>query len=309
MMALPESTSADAFDRYAAGRLVAASTGWKDLLVRIYAEYPVEESIIVPAVAEPHIVWVVSGAAVVEERELGGPWLKTRVEPGDFFLTASNSPYELRWKAIGPEPFGTMHLHLGLPIFARAIEEAFEKNLETIHLRDVSGFKDTFLAALLEGLRGEVSSGRPASRLFVQGVAQALAVHLARNYTELTKDVREYKGGLPGFKLRKTTELMAAHLEEEFSLIRLAREAGMSEFHFSRLFKRTTGLTPSQYFIHLRMEKARRLLRETNKSVIEIGLDVGYTSPSHFAQIFRREVGISPSEYRPFSPEARMNSR
>src|ERR1700720_2657395 len=100
------------------------------------------------------------------------------------------------------------------------------------------------------------------------------------------------------FKLRKTTELMAAHLEEEFSLIRLAREADMSEFHFSRLFKRTTGLTPSQYFIHLRMEKARRLLRETTKSVIEIGLEVGYTSPSHFAQVFRREVGIPPSEYR-----------
>ena len=297
-MALPESTSAEAFDRYTSGRLIAASNGWKDLLVRIYSEYPLRESTIVPGVAEPFIVRVLSGAAVVEERELGGPWLKTRVEAGDFFLTASNSPYELRWKAIGPEPFGTMHLHLGLPIFARAIEEAFEKNLETIHLRDVSGFKDTFLAALLEGLRGEVSSGRPASPLFVQGVAQALAVHLARNYTELTKDVREYKGGLPAFKLRKTTELMAAHLEEEFSLIRLAREADMSEFHFSRLFKRTTGLTPSQYFIHLRMEKARRLLRETTKSVIEIGLEVGYTSPSHFAQVFRREVGIPPSEYR-----------
>jgi AraC family transcriptional regulator len=191
-----------------------------------------------------------------------------------------------------------MHLYLGLPVFTQAIEEVFEKNLGTIHLRDVSGFKDTFLAALLEELRGEVSSGRPASPLFVQGVAQALAVHLARNYTELTKDVQEYKGGLPGFRLRKITELMAAHLEEEFSLIRLAREADMSEFHFSRLFKRTTALTPSQYFIHLRLEKARRLLRETNKSVIEIGLDVGYTSAIHFAQIFRREVGIPPSEYR-----------
>jgi AraC family transcriptional regulator len=109
---------------------------------------------------------------------------------------------------------------------------------------------------------------------------------------------QDYKGGLPGFRLRKVTDLMVTHLEDEFSLIRLAREADMSEFHFSRAFKRTTGLTPSQYFIHLRLEKARRLLRETNRSVIEIGLDVGYTSPSHFAQIFRREVGISPSEYR-----------
>jgi AraC family transcriptional regulator len=306
-MTPPESTSAEAFNQYASGRLIAASNGWKDLLVRIYAEPRVQESIIVPAVAEPLIVRVLSGAAVVEERELGGPWLTTRVEAGDFFLTASQSPYELRWSALGSEPFETMHLHLGLPVFTRAIEEAFEKDPGAMLLRDLSGFKDDFLTALSEGLRRELSSRYPASSLFVEGIAQSLAVHLVRTYADRT--AREYKGGLPGFTLRKVTDLMANQLDAEFSLIRLAREADMSEFHFSRLFKRTTGLTPSQYFIHLKMEKARRLLRETDKSVIEIGLDVGYTSPSHFAQIFRREVGISPSEYRSFSPEARMNSR
>jgi AraC family transcriptional regulator len=108
----------------------------------------------------------------------------------------------------------------------------------------------------------------------------------------------EYKGGLAGFRLRKVRDLMVTHLEDEFSLIRLAREAGMSEFHFSRAFKRTTGFKPSQYFINLRMERARRLLRESNRSIIEIGLNVGYTSLSHFARIFHREVGISPSRYR-----------
>ena len=46
------------------------------------------------------------------------------------------------------------------------------------------------------------------------------------------------------------------------------------------------------------MEKARQLLRETNKTMIEIGPEVGYSSPSHFAQIFRREVGVTPSQYR-----------
>src|SRR4030088_1506039 len=149
MMALPEITPAEAFDQYTSGRLRAASNGWKDLLVRIYSEYPVRESTIVPGVAEPFIVRVLSGTAVVEERELGGPWLKTRVETGDFFLTASQSPYEVRWRAIGPEPFETMHLYLGLPVFNRAIEEAFQKDQGATHLRDLSGFKDNFLSALL----------------------------------------------------------------------------------------------------------------------------------------------------------------
>jgi AraC family transcriptional regulator len=303
MMAFPESTSAEAFGQYVSGRLIAAGTGqvWKDLLVRIYAEPRVQEGVIIPAVAEPHIVRILSGTAVFEERDLGGPWLKTRIETGDFFLTASKSPYEVRWRVVGSEPFQAMHLHLGLPILTRAIEEARKQAPGAMHLRDLSGFKDDFLTTLIEALRGELMSHHSASPLFIQGVAQSLAVHLIRNYADQTKDVQEYHGGLPGFKLRKINDLMVTHLDDEFSLIRLAREAEMSEFHFSRLFKRTTGLTPSQYFIHLRMEKARRLLRETNKSVIEIGLEVGYTSPSHFAQIFRREVGISPSDYRRYT--------
>jgi AraC family transcriptional regulator len=297
MITTPESTSAEAFNQYLPGRLIAASNGWKNLLVRIYSEPRVEESVIYPAVAEPRIVRILSGAAAVEERELGGgSWLKTRVGAGDFFLTASQSPYEVRWRAIGPEPFETMHLYLGLPVFNRAIEEAFQKDQGATQLRDLSGFKDNFLSALLEGLHKELSSRYRGSSLFVEGIAQSLAVHLVRTYAGET--TQEYKGGLTGFRLRKVTDLMVTHLEDEFSLVRFAREADMSEFHFSRAFKRTTGLTPSQYFINLRLKKARRLLRETNRSVIEIGLDVGYTSPSHFAQIFRREVGISPSEYR-----------
>ena len=294
----PESTSAEGYMQYLPGTLVAASNGWKNLLVRIYSEPRVEESIVFPAVAEPLIVRVLSGVAVVEERELGGPWLKTRVEAGDFFLTTSQSPYEVRWRTIGAEPYKTMHLHLGLPVVTRAVEEAFEKDRRAAQLRDLSGFRDDFLAALLEGLRGELSSGYRASSLFLEGIAQSLAVHLIRNYTAGPRAIQEYKGGLSGFTLRKVRDLMSTHIEDEFSLIRLAQEAHMSEFHFSRAFKRTTGLTPSQYFIDLRMEKARRLLRETKRSVIEIGLEVGYSNPSHFAQIFRREVGISPSEYR-----------
>ena len=72
----------------------------------------------------------------------------------------------------------------------------------------------------------------------------------------------------------------------------------MSEFHFNRMFKRTTGMPPSQYQIKLRIDAARRLLRETSKSVITIANDVGYTNPSHFAQLFRKETGVSPSNYR-----------
>jgi AraC family transcriptional regulator len=69
----------------------------------------------------------------------------------------------------------------------------------------------------------------------------------------------------------------------------------MSEFHFNHLFKRAKGVPPSQYQIKLRMDAARRLLRETKKSVITIAMEVGYSNPSHFARLFRKETGLSPS--------------
>jgi AraC family transcriptional regulator len=294
-----ERTSAEAFKKHLPGKLIAASSGqsWKDLLVQIFSHKQVQETILVPAVAEPLIVWVLSGTATVEERELGGAWQANLVTSGDFFLTTSSTPYELRWKTKGPEPFEVMHLYLGLPIFNRAIKDVFNQ-AGTPKLREVSGEKDNVLSMLLEQLRRELTVCHRPSPLFVQSIAQSLAIHLVRTYTDPNAKGREQCGGLPAFKLRRVTELLETHLDEEFSLDRLAREVGVSEFHFCRLFKKTTGFTPSRYFMRMRMEKARRLLRETTKNVIEVGLDVGYSSPSHFAQIFKREVGVPPSEYR-----------
>ena len=91
---------------------------------------------------------------------------------------------------------------------------------------------------------------------------------------------------------------MAENIAEEFNLDWLAAQAGLSKFYFNRLFKNATGVSPSRHQITLRMDEARRLLRETKKSVVSVALDVGYANPSHFAQLFRRETGLSPSDYR-----------
>jgi AraC family transcriptional regulator len=74
--------------------------------------------------------------------------------------------------------------------------------------------------------------------------------------------------------------------------------AELSPFHFSRVFKQTTGMTPLQFVTRERIVSAQQLIRETSRSLIEIALEVGYTSPSHFAQVFRRLVGVAPTEFR-----------
>lgn len=90
---------------------------------------------------------------------------------------------------------------------------------------------------------------------------------------------------------------MRAHLAESISIEMLAELAELSHFHFCRVFKQATGMSPLQFVTRERMLRAQRLIRETPRSQIEIGLEVGYTSPSYFAQVFRRTVGESPLSF------------
>jgi AraC family transcriptional regulator len=298
-MPVPETTSAEAIESYAVGRKIAGGKGpaWKDVRLAVIALPPVAEVFTMPAVTEPFIVWTTSGEAETQERENNGPWLTSRMKKGAMFLTAAGAPYDFRYRTLTSEPYEVVLVLLSLPLFNEALQEIFGQNAVHARLRDVSGFEDPHLVALLQQLLAE--SARPAaSRLLVRGIGQAIAVHLARNYTVLTESARGETASLPGFKLRRVTDWMAEHLAEEFSLPRLAEFAGMSEFHFNRLFKRATGIPPSQYQIKLRLDAARRLLRETKKSVITIANEVGYSNPSHFAQLFRKETGLSPSDYR-----------
>jgi AraC family transcriptional regulator len=298
-MPVPEITSAEALDRYAVGKKIAASTGpaWKDVQLSVFSLPPVAKVFTMPAITEPLIVWITSGEAEAQERENNGPWLTTHLKKGSLYLTAAGAPYDFRWRTLSREPFEIVLVFLSVPLFNEALEDVFGANTEHALLRDVSGFEDPQLLLLLQKLREEAM--RPsASRLFVRGIAQAIAVHLVRNYAARPVVLRGKKSSLPGFKLRRITDWMAEHMAEEFSLARLAGQAGMSEFHFNRLFKRATGVPPSQYQIRLRMEAARRLLRETKKSVITIAIEVGYSNPSHFARLFRKESGLSPTDYR-----------
>jgi AraC family transcriptional regulator len=298
-MPIPETTSAEAFWRYAGGKCLFESRGeaWRDIKAWITALPPTVDTLHIPAVSEPFLAWTTSGEVDFQEREDGQPWITNRIQKGAFFLTTGGSPYQVRWRAVTNEPFETMLVFVELPVLQRALEEIFGDDAPRAWLRDASAFNDEGLNALLGLLREELLREQ-ASPLFMQCLAQAIAIYLARNYGVTDEEARSNSPSLPGYKLRQITDWMAEHVAEEFSLDRLAAQAGLSKFHFERLFKRALGVAPSRYHINLRMNLARQLLRETKKSVVEVSLEVGYATPSHFTQLFRRETGLSPSEYR-----------
>lgn len=110
-LSIPDRTSPRGLEQFITGRtlLSGGSLAWSDQFVQVYSRHQTQDTFLVPAVAEPLVVWVMSGEALVEERELGGNWTTAHVKVGDFFLTRADTPYEMRWRAIGAAGMSEFH--------------------------------------------------------------------------------------------------------------------------------------------------------------------------------------------------------
>jgi len=158
-------------------------------------------------------------------------------------------------------------------------------------------FEDSFVLASIERLWAESQAGNPHGRLFAEGAMLILAASLLRLAGRPTvKPVT--KGGLAPWQVRRSTEALSDLMPENTSLVVLARDVGLSPFHFARAFKKSLGIAPHQYRTQLRIEKACRLLQSTDASVTDIAFKVGYESSQAFARVFAREMGAAPSVWR-----------
>jgi len=98
--------------------------------------------------------------------------------------------------------------------------------------------------------------------------------------------------------LRELRGYIASNLESDLTLAALAGRAEMSPSCFSRWFRARTGITPHAFVIESRLERAKAMLRESDRSLLEIALSVGFTSQSCLNVAFRRHAGMPPAEFR-----------
>jgi len=161
-----------------------------------------------------------------------------------------------------------------------------------------SAAQDMRLSSLLFALERERMHGYPAGRLFVDGIEQALAAILVRYNGIARRAPQVYKGGLAPYRMRRVTEFIQEHIEEEITLNELARDVGLSPSHFCSLFRKTSGTTPHQFILRCRIQHAKALLAKSGNSILDVALASGFRTHQHFSRIFHRQVGIPPSTYR-----------
>jgi AraC-like DNA-binding protein len=106
-----------------------------------------------------------------------------------------------------------------------------------------------------------------------------------------------FRGGLAGGALRRVRTYIDDHIGERISLDELARQAGVSRFHFARQFRLSTGESPMGYLRRLRIERSKSILQNRDTTIAEIAARLGFSDQSHFTRIFGRLVGVSPGSF------------
>jgi AraC-like DNA-binding protein len=99
-------------------------------------------------------------------------------------------------------------------------------------------------------------------------------------------------------QISKVLCYIEAHLDDNLDIKTLARVAGYSVYHFSRIFKMSVGESTISYVSRLKLEKASSKIIDKNKSIIEIALDTGYETPNGFNKAFKKIFDMTPSEYK-----------
>lgn len=147
----------------------------------------------------------------------------------------------------------------------------------------------------LKLLEAETLAGTWAPQ-FRDHLTSALVAYLLQQHAQLP--AASATSSLAGSRLQKILAYMAERMAEDIPVVELADACAMSESHFSREFHKSVGMPPHKYLMKLRIERARELLMESEARVIDVALELGFTSASHFARAFARRYGVTPAAFR-----------
>ena len=277
----------------------SANAQWDGLALEIHHAPPCDH----PAHEHPtHFLQLQTAGPVKYEWTARGQDHSGTAGPGTIFICPRGSRDRVLWQ--GPTS------RIALAVHPRLLAQALEQtaHLQDIELRQHFELHDRHLESLMRALRADLEDGSPAGRLYGESLATALAVYLQRRYAVFPTPILQFRNGMPTARLNRVLEFIRANLSEDIKLSALAETAGMSSHYFSELFKQSTGLSPHQYVLREKVERAKEHLRNPNTSIIEASAITGFVDQSYFTKVFRRLVGVTPSEFRANAVEGRARA-
>lgn len=224
----------------------------------------------------------------------GGINIRARSRQGTMVIIPKDQ--DGRWDIAGNSDVSHVYLtHERLA--STALEMTNGRDFDLVHR---VAFEDPTVVHLVTMLSNEAMAAEHSSRLFVEQAIDLLCTQLVRGHSSFgaLPDPAAKRGGLADWQVKRVVTYMRSRMEEEIGLDELAALVHLSRFHFCTAFKKATGRNPHETLTMMRIARAKELLADPDMPVTEIGLCVGYQTPSSFAASFRKLVGMSPSDFR-----------
>jgi AraC family transcriptional regulator len=204
--------------------------------------------------------------------------------------------------AISLFPSGTLYSwsrpvdELVLELAPSLLQYSLGQRSVALELQRREKIQDSRIQYLMYALLEDLRDGCSAASACALSLVTAISTHVARHYT--ARRETSSRPVMPKVRLNRVLAYIDEKADENLRLADLANAAGMSVFHFAKLFKQSTGLSPHQYALTRRIEKAKQLLRHEDVSVLEVSVRTGFVDQRHFTKVFRRFTGITPTAYR-----------
>lgn len=224
-------------------------------------------------------------------RSLDGKRSKERRGIGDIAIIPAGVTHSCSWDT--PAQFIVLALE---PTLLKQVGQDWVNPDQIELLPQFMSESDPFMQSILATLKVEAESSGMGSRLLVDSLKTALAVHLLRNYCATRPNLSSYANGLPQNTLTLVKDYIDSHLHQELKLSELAAIAQLSPYHFLRLFKQNLGITPHQYILQCRLHQAKYLLQYSALSIAEIAARTGFCDQSHLTRSCKRMFGATPKQ-------------
>jgi len=272
--------------------LTSLHAGWNGIFLGHFRT-PAYET---PEVCSPFwhglLIFPKTSAPIQARRTLDGRIYHERVVEGDIVITPAQVGHRSCWNA----EHDFIVIAIASDVFARAVDESAEPS--NVELVPHFATSDGLVLQIGLALKGVLENNPQGSRLYAETMANALAVHLLQHYSARQPILRNYNGGLSRHQLRQVIDYINGHLDRDLGLAELAKIVQMSPHYFTRLFKQSTGLTPHQYVIHRRVERAKELLLNGELTIAEVAYSVGFANQSHLNRHLKRLLGVTPRYIR-----------
>ncbi|MFN7943806.1 MAG: AraC family transcriptional regulator [Blastocatellia bacterium] len=246
----------------------------------------------VPGQAETRISIHAGPPVAITCRRAGHHYSGTSLH-GDIHIIPAGTPSV--WEVKGKDTFLTLSV---APALLRRAAQELGHDPDKVEIINRFQVRDRQLENIGWALKEELECGNPCGPIYLDSLALTVAMRLICCHSSQHVELRRPRKRLSEGRLRQVFDYIEARLAENLTLNELAAVAGLSSSHFKVLFREATGLSPHQYVIRQRVERARNLLGASELSISRIALEAGFAHQSHLARHMQRMLGVSPGALR-----------